>query len=206
MNETRIYLDNAATSWPKPEAVYEAVDRYQRDVGATAGRGAYREADLVDRLVMQTRQRLANLLGSDEPRRIIFTANGSDSLNLAIHGVVRPGDHVITSAVDHNSVLRPLRFLQENRGVEVTRVPCNSLGIVDPDLFRKALQPNTRLIALVHASNVTGAIQPVAEVGTIANRDMAFCTLSTRLSRWGTSRSTSANLALNCWRLQPIKG
>jgi cysteine desulfurase/selenocysteine lyase len=168
MNEQRIYLDNAATSWPKPEAVYEAVDRYQRDIGATAGRGAYREADLVDRTVMQARKRLSSFLGTDDPRRIIFTASGSDSLNMAIHGVVRPGDHVITSAVDHNSVLRPLRFLEENRNVEVTRVPCSPSGIVDPESFRAALRPNTRLIALVHASNVTGAIQPVAEVGAIA--------------------------------------
>jgi cysteine desulfurase family protein len=168
MSEQRIYLDNAATSWPKPETVYEAVDRYQRENGATAGRGAYHHADVVDRVVMQTRKKVANLLGTDDPTRIIFTASGTDSLNMAIHGVVRPGDHVITSAVDHNSVLRPLRFLEENRGVEVTRVPCRADGIVDPDTFRAALRPNTRLIALVHASNVTGAIQPVEEVGAIA--------------------------------------
>jgi cysteine desulfurase family protein len=168
MSERRIYLDNAATSWPKPEAVYEAVDRYQRENGATAGRGAYRDADVVDRTVMQTRKKLANFLGTDDPTRIIFTASGTDSLNMAIHGVVRSGDHVITSAVDHNSVLRPLRFLEENRQVEVSRVPCGADGIVDPESFRAALRPNTRLIALVHASNVTGAIQPVEQVGAIA--------------------------------------
>ena len=119
MNSRRIYLDNAATSWPKPEAVYEAVDYYQRELGATTGRGAYREAEEVERRVRRTRQRLVTFLGADDPHRIIFTANGTESLNLAIHGVLRPGDHVVTSVVDHNSVLRPLRFLVEQRGIEV---------------------------------------------------------------------------------------
>ncbi|MHB8973686.1 MAG: aminotransferase class V-fold PLP-dependent enzyme [Pirellulaceae bacterium] len=168
MTSRRIYLDNAATSWPKPETVYEAVDRYQRELGATAGRGAYREADEVDRRVQLTRQRLVEFLGAADPRRVIFTANGTESLNLAIHGILRPGDHVITSVVDHNSVLRPLRFLEEQRGIEVERVPCDPRGVLDPDTIRRALRPNTRLIALVHASNVTGALQPIEEVGQIA--------------------------------------
>ena len=168
MNSRRIYLDNAATSWPKPEAVYEAVDGYQRELGATSGRGAYREADEVDRRVRLTRQRLVEFLGAVDPQRIIFTANGTESLNLAIHGLLRPGDHVVTSVVDHNSVLRPLRFLVEQRGIEVDRVPCDRWGIVGPEAIERALRPNTRLIALVHASNVTGALQPIEEVGQIA--------------------------------------
>ena len=134
MNSRRIYLDNAATSWPKPEAVYEAVDYYQRELGATAGRGAYREAEEVERRVRRTRQRLVTFLGGDDPHRIVFTANGTESLNLAIHGVLRPGDHVVTSVVDHNSVLRPLRFLMEQRGIEVDRRAVRSVdGIVDPE-------------------------------------------------------------------------
>ncbi|MHB8953691.1 MAG: aminotransferase class V-fold PLP-dependent enzyme [Pirellulaceae bacterium] len=168
MNSRRIYLDNAATSWPKPEAVYEAVDRYQRELGATAGRGAYREADEVDRRVRLTRQRLVEFLGARDAHRIIFTANGTESLNLALHGLLRPGDHVITSVVDHNSVLRPLRFLMEQRGIEVDRIACDACGVIDPQAVERALRPTTRLIALVHASNVTGALQPVAEVGQIA--------------------------------------
>ena len=168
MNQRRIYLDNAATSWPKPEAVYAAVDHYQRELGATAGRGAYREADDVERRVRATRQRLVRLIGGEEPQRIVFTTNGTESLNLVLHGLLRPGDHVITSVVDHNSVLRPLRFLMEQRGIAVDRVPCDGRGIVDPASGAQAIRSSTRLIALVHASNVPGALQPVAEVGRIA--------------------------------------
>lgn len=168
MSDRRIYLDNAATSWPKPEAVYEVVDWYQREVGATTGRGAYREADEATRRVRTTRERLARLLGVARPDHIVFTANGTESLNLALHGVLRPGDHVITSVVDHNSVLRPLRFLEEHREIAVDRVPCSRDGIVDPQAMRRAIRPRTRMIALVHASNVTGALQPIEEVGALA--------------------------------------
>ena len=168
MNQRRIYLDNAATSWPKPEAVYAAVDHYQRELGATAGRGAYREADDVERRVRATRQRLVRLIGGEEPQRIVFTTNGTESLNLVLHGLLRPGDHVITSVVDHNSVLRPLRFLMEQRGIAVDRVPCDGRGIVDPASVAQAIRSSTRLIALVHASNGPGALPRVAEVGRIA--------------------------------------
>ncbi len=174
MTSTRIYLDNAATSWPKPQSVYEAVDYYQRELGATTGRGAYREADEVEREVARTRLQLVELIGADEPQRVVFTANGTESLNLAIHGILRPGDHVVTSVVDHNSVLRPLRFLQERMGIEVDRVPCGADGIVDPEDIRRALKPNTRLIALVHASNVTGALQPIESVGQIAEQSGVY--------------------------------
>jgi cysteine desulfurase family protein len=171
----RIYLDNAATSWPKPNAVYQAVDRYMRVVGAPAGRGVYGEAVEVERLVAQARQHLARLIGVDEPRRMIFTVNGTDSLNLALHGLLRPGDHVVTSVCEHNSVLRPLRHLQQKLGLEVTRVGCDSLGIVSAEDIAAVVQPTTRLIALTHASNVTGGLQPVAEVGRIAaERDILF--------------------------------
>lgn len=168
MDPHRIYLDNAATSWPKPETVYQAVEHCLRKLGAPAGRGAYREASEVERLVDDARRRLTRLIGAEERRRIIFTHNGTEALNLGLHGLLREGDHVVTSVVEHNSVLRPLRFLEENRGVTVTRVPCGADGIVDPNEFRKAIGPPTRLFVLTHVSNVTGAIQPVAEVGRIA--------------------------------------
>jgi cysteine desulfurase family protein len=171
----RIYLDNAATSWPKPPTVYEAVDRYQRELGAAAGRAAYREASEVGRLVADARRGVARLIGAEDSSRVVFTLNGTDSLNQAIHGVVRPGDHVITTVVEHNSVLRPLRYLEENAGVRVTRVPCDSRGIVDPGDIEAAITPQTTLIAMLHASNVTGALQPAAEVGRIARRrDVLF--------------------------------
>ena len=165
----RIYLDNAATSWPKPESVYCAVTRALRELGAPAGRGTYAEATEVERLLQETRRATALLLGAQEPRSIVFTANGTDSLNLAIHGMLRPGDHVVTSMAEHNSTLRPLRQAQDHQNVNVTRVPCNGEGFVDPDDIRAAIQPDTRMIALVHVSNVTGAIQPVVEVGKIAS-------------------------------------
>jgi cysteine desulfurase/selenocysteine lyase len=168
MTPPRIYLDNAATSWPKPERVYRAIDDYQRRLGAPAGRGTYAEASETERMVSSCRQRISRLVGGPEPSRVIFTHNGTDSLNLVLHGVLRPGDHVVTSVCEHNSVLRPLRFLAEHRGVETTYVPCDGAGQVDPNEFRQALRPSTRLFALVHGSNVTGALQPVAEVGQIA--------------------------------------
>lgn len=164
----RIYLDNAATSWPKPPAVYEAVDRYQRTLGAAAGRGAYRDASEVERQVLETRRRLAQLTGLPDPRRVIFTLNGTDSLNLALHGLLRPGDHVVTSVAEHNSTLRPLRHLEAKLGIEVTRVDCDGHGLVDVDEYRRALRSNTRLLSLVHVSNVTGAIQPIGEIGRLA--------------------------------------
>jgi cysteine desulfurase/selenocysteine lyase len=170
MNPPRIYLDNAATSWPKPPAVNTAVTRYLHDLGAPAGRSTYREATEVERLLHDTRRRAAEWIGAGDPKRIIFTANGTDSLNLALHGLLQPGDHVVTTVVEHNSVLRPLRYLEEHRDVQVTRVACDWLGIVDPDDIAAALRDNTRLIAMIHASNVTGAVQPIAEVGRLARQ------------------------------------
>ncbi len=164
----RIYLDNAATSWPKPEAVYRAVDDYQRQLGSPAGRGSYAEAAQTERIIASCRKKIAELIGAGDPSRIIFTLNGTDSLNLALHGVLRPGDHVVTTVCEHNSVLRPLRFLAEHREVSTTYVPCDAEGFVDPDAIRAAIAPHTRMIALVHVSNVTGAIQPVEDVGKIA--------------------------------------
>lgn len=170
MNETtaRIYLDNAATSWPKPESVYLAIDAYQRQIGAAAGRGAYGQATEVERLVGDARHRVGQLIGVPVGHPVIFTCNGTEALNLALHGVLRPGDHVITTETEHNSVLRPLRELERLRGVELTIVPCDDYGVVDPRAVQRAIRPRTRLIAMIHASNVTGALQPVADVGQIA--------------------------------------
>ena len=164
----RIYLDNAATSWPKPETVYDAVDHDLRHLGAPAGRSGYAEAAEVSKRIEAARVRLAGMLGLDDPTHVIFTANGTDSLNLAIHGLVRPGDHVVTTVVEHNSVLRPLTNLAHTADVSVTRVGCNAAGVVDPEEVREALGPSTRLVAISHASNVTGALQRVEEVARIA--------------------------------------
>jgi cysteine desulfurase/selenocysteine lyase len=174
MTKPRIYLDNAATTWPKPESVYDAVDRYQREIGAPNGRSGYREAQESNRIVEKARLGVAALIGASEPSHIIFGLNCTDMLNMAIRGVVRPGDHVVTTVCDHNSVLRPLRAMREEADVTVTYVPCDRQGYVAPDNVRAAIQPNTRLVAVNHASNVTGAIQPVAEIGRIVRASDAL--------------------------------
>jgi cysteine desulfurase family protein len=170
----RIYLDNAATSWPKPEPVYAAVDRYQRDIGAAAGRGAYRDAIEAQRVVDDARRRCANLLSVSDPSRIVFGSNGTDALNLALHGLLRPGDHVITTVCEHNSVLRPLAELSRTRGVEVTHVGCDAQGYVDPQEIKRAINSSTRLIAVAHASNVTGALQPIREIVSLSEQALTL--------------------------------
>lgn len=166
----RTYLDNAATSWPKPEGVMTAMDRYHRELGVAAGRGATRAASEVDSVIARCRLRAANLLGAESSDRIIFTFNGTDSLNFALHGVLKASDHVIASTLEHNSVLRPLSELRQRLGIETTLIAPESNGRVEPTKFREALRPNTRLIALLHASNVTGIVQPIEDVGIIAKQ------------------------------------
>jgi cysteine desulfurase family protein len=169
-NPPRIYLDNAATSWPKPEAVYQAVDAYQRELGVAVGRGATQAAVRLQSIVERCRQRAARLLGASSAERIIFTFNGTDSLNQAIHGLLAAGDHVVTSVAEHNSVLRPLRSAIERLGIDVTYLPVDAEGIVDPAAAVQAIRPGTKLVALTHISNVTGAIQPIVDVGEIAHQ------------------------------------
>ena len=166
----RIYVDNAATSWPKPETVYSAIDHYMRECGAPAGRSAYTDAVDAARSVDHARKLTAKLLGVSDPHRVAFSLNGTDALNMAIHGIVQPNDHVVTTEVEHNSVLRPLRFVEDSRGVEVTRVPCDSKGFIDPGDINAAIRTNTKLVAITHASNVTGMIQPIEEIGVIVRR------------------------------------
>ena len=167
---SRIYLDNAATSWPKPEGVYQAVDAFQRESGAAVGRGATQAAVGLQSTVDRCRQRAARLLGAESAERIVFTFNGTDSLNLAIHGLLAPGDHVVTSVAEHNSVLRPLRFAADRIDVIVDYLPVGPDGVVDPSSAVEVIRPETKLVALTHVSNVTGAIQPIADVGEIARK------------------------------------
>lgn len=167
---SRCYLDNAATSWPKPEGVLAAMDRYHRELGVAAGRGATRAASEVDATIARCRQRAAQFFNAESSDRILFTFNGTDSLNVAIHGVLKPGDHVVSSTLEHNSVLRPLSELRRRIGIETTFIEPEANGRVEPTKFREALRPNTKLVALLHASNVTGIIQPVDEVGAISQQ------------------------------------
>lgn len=139
-----------------------------RRLGAGAGRSPYAEATEATRSVEAARRACARLLGILEPSRLIFTSNGTSALNLAIHGILRPGDHVVTTVVEHNSVLRPLTAWRDRGEITLTYVPCDGSGCVDPDDVRRAIEPTTRLIAVSHASNVTGAIQPIAHIATLA--------------------------------------
>ncbi len=172
----RLYLDNSATSFPKPEAVLEAMIHYARDIGASAGRGAYREAIRSAEILARCRTLLARLFHAPKPESFLFTLNATDALNLAIKGLLRPGDHAIATWMDHNSVLRPLNALRDRIGITTTIVSCDPrTGLVDPDDICRAIEPKTRLIVVVHASNVTGTVQPIAEIGRIAReRDIAF--------------------------------
>ncbi len=174
MSPKRIYLDNSATSWPKPEAVYDAVDHYQREIGAPNGRSGYSHAQQSNQIVDRARRGVAALIGAKDPTQVVFGFNCTDVLNMAIRGIVRPGDHVVTTVCDHNSVLRPLRALSEESGVEITYVPCDAEGYLSPDDFRAAIRPETRLVAVNHASNVTGCIQPIDEIGRVVRESQAF--------------------------------
>ncbi len=167
-----IYFDNAATSWPKPAGVAEAMTHFLTEVGANPGRAAHRLAVEAGRLVYGAREAVAELFHTADPLRVVFGANVTEALNLALTGLLRPGEHVVTSSMEHNAVMRPLRAL-ERQGVELTVIPCSPAGLLDPAEIAAAIRPNTVLIVLNHASNVTGTLLPVAEAGRIArDRDL----------------------------------
>ncbi len=174
MSPRRLYMDNAATSFPKPREVLGAMTRYTREIGASAGRGAYREALETGSLIAECRRRLCKLFHGERAEHFIFTLNCTDALNLAIKGLIDPAarSHVICAEIDHNSVLRPLQALGDRGWVEQTRVKIEpSTGLVDPDDVRKAIRQNTKLIAIGHASNVTGTVQPIRQIGAIAREN-----------------------------------
>ncbi|MSN25774.1 MAG: aminotransferase class V-fold PLP-dependent enzyme [Geobacter sp.] len=158
-----IYLDNAATSFPKPENVYQAVIDAMREVGASPGRGGHRRSLEAGRIMFMARETVAGLFSIPDSSRIIFTHNATGALNLALHGILTAGDHVVTTSMEHNSLLRPLHALQ-NTGVEVTIVEAGSDGLVSPDDVKSAIRSNTRMIAVGHVSNVCGAIQPIRQL------------------------------------------
>ena len=169
-----IYLDNAATSFPKPPSVYQCLREHFERYGASPGRGSYRMAREAETMVQETRQLLARLFRIHEPERIVFTLNATDALNMAIKGVVVPTDEVITTVLEHNSVTRPLNRLEHKGLIRVTRVEVLSEGLIDPDQIRRALTARTKLVAVIHGSNVTGAVQPIAAIGRIVREHGAL--------------------------------
>jgi len=166
MNEL-IYLDNSATTFPKPDVVYTFMSDFYRKHGVNPGRSGFDAAIETEDLIMTTRKMLTKLFNGDDPNRLTFSYNASDSLNMIIQGLTEQGDHVITTKLEHNSVLRPLYHLEQDKRIEVTRIPFNSHGYVDPDDFRKAIRKNTKFIVVNHCSNVIGTIQPVEDIGKI---------------------------------------
>ena len=168
--ERVVYFDNAATSWPKPSQVQSAMVEFLARVGGSPGRSGHRMSIAASRLIGDARDALAQLFNVADPSRIVFTKNSTEALNIAILGWLQPGDHVITTGVEHNSVMRPLRFLEEQGRIELTVVPCSpATGGLDPDDVRRALRPKTRLLAIVHASNVIGTLLPIREIGAIGH-------------------------------------
>jgi cysteine desulfurase / selenocysteine lyase len=161
-----LYLDNAATSHPKPQTVYERVRYALEEVGASPGRGAYRLAREASGILTDARKKLATLFAIPDPEQIVFTANATDSINVVLKGWLRPGERVVISSLEHNSVVRPLARLAQT-GVTVETVPNSPGGRLDLDYFRRLLTPPPRLVVLVHASNVNGALQPVEEVAQL---------------------------------------
>jgi cysteine desulfurase family protein len=162
-----IYFDNAATSWPKPPGVAEAMVHFMDEVGANAGRSGHRLAVEAGRIVYDAREAVADLFNAPDPLRVVFGLNVTEAMNLALCGYLRPGDHVITSSMEHNAVMRPLRQL-EREGVELTVLPCSPEGFLDPATIEPEVRPNTAMIVLNHASNVIGSLLPIAEAGRIA--------------------------------------
>ncbi|MEJ2470143.1 MAG: aminotransferase class V-fold PLP-dependent enzyme [Desulfuromonadales bacterium] len=159
-----IYLDNAATSFPKPEPVIEAVVDHLRQSAANPGRGGHQLALRAGRLVMECRESLAAFFGIDDASRIAFTANATEAINLGLFGLLQPGDRVVTTSMEHNAVVRPLRALSD-QGVEVVRVMADARGFVDPRTLYQTCGQDTRLLIMTHCSNVTGTLQAIEEIG-----------------------------------------
>jgi cysteine desulfurase family protein len=175
MKRNILYFDNAATSWPKPETTIQTVDSCLRETGGSPGSSGHSLSIDAGRVIFNAREALAGLLGIDDPLRIVLTKNATEALNIAVFGLLKPGDHVITSSMEHNSVMRPLRAMEAN-GVDLTVLPCSTAGELDPGVIVPAIKKNTKAIILTHASNVTGTIIPVADIGRIAREHgLVFC-------------------------------
>ncbi len=164
-----IYLDNAATSWPKPETVYRASDEALRR-GGSPGRSGHKLSNAAGRTVEEARIALARLFNAPKPDRIVFTLNATDALNLALKGILKNGDHVITSSMEHNSVARPLEALR-SIGVEVTKVAMSPISGVDIQDVSAAIKENTKLMVFSHVSNVTGTVNPIADIGKLCHEN-----------------------------------
>ena len=160
-----IYLDNGATSFPKPEAVYAFMDKFYRQKGVSPGRSGYDLSIETGNIVEDTRTLLTRYFNGTDPRRLVFSSNSTDALNIAISGILQPGDHAISTLLEHNSVLRPLYHQSVYNDVQVDYLPFDGKGFVNPKELVSRFKPNTRLVVVNHASNVIGTVQPIREIG-----------------------------------------
>ncbi|MGB4224255.1 MAG: aminotransferase class V-fold PLP-dependent enzyme [Syntrophorhabdus sp.] len=169
MLQRLIYLDNAATTFPKPASVLNRMVEIYLQMGVSPGRGSYDMAVEAEEMVTNTRQKLAHFFGAPDPDRVIFTNNATDALNILLQGMLKPGDHVVSTRLEHNSVLRPLNHLHMKGIIEYDLVPFDANGFVDPGDILRSIRTNTKLVIMCHASNVLGTIQPVQEVGRLCS-------------------------------------
>lgn len=170
----KIYLDNASTSFPKPKCVADEVYKYMTEIGCNINRGCYEAAYSVEEIVYNTRQLLANMFGAPDCKNVVFTKNITESLNVIIKGLLKPGDHVLVSSMEHNAVMRPLVLLEQS-GISFSRIPCSTAGELDTSALPSLLRENTKAVIMTHASNVCGTIMPLQEVGMFCkNHSLAF--------------------------------
>lgn len=164
-----IYLDNPATSWPKPEVLTKTMNNFINNIGANPGRAGHQLAIESGELLFDAREAIAKLFSATNPLNVAFMSNITEALNCALVGILKPGDHIITSSMEHNSVMRPLRFL-EKQGVIATVIKCDSKGYLNPDEIIKSITTRTKMVCINHASNVTGTIQPIKKIGSICKK------------------------------------
>ena len=169
-----IYLDNAATTWPKPPEVHQFMGDFYRDFGVNPGRSGYDRALEAEEVVQRCRTALTQFFNGDDPNRLVFAYNATDALNLVLKGVLHQGGHAITTNLEHNSVLRPLWHLSQSGSVSTTHIPFDNRGFIDPDDINKAIRPDTKLVIINHGSNVIGTIQPLEEIGKICKKRGVF--------------------------------
>ena len=162
-----IYLDNGATSFPKPEGVYTFMDRFFRENGVSPGRSGYDLSIETGNIIEDARKALTRYFNGKDPKRLIFSLNSTDAINLAVAGLLKPGDHAVTTMIEHNAVLRPLYHASVYHHVDVDYVPFDGKGFVDPDDFIPRFKKNTRLVVVNHGSNVIGTLQPIREIGKL---------------------------------------
>lgn len=172
--ENMIYLDNAATSYPKPKEVYDFMDEFYRKHGVNPGRSGYDATLETEEVVYNTRKMLTEFFNGTDPNRLTFSYNASDSLNMIIQGMVDKGDHVVSTNLEHNSVLRPLNVLERDGVCEVTYIPFDRNGYMDPEEIKKAIKPNTKMVVLNHGSNVIGTVQDLSAIGTLCRESRVY--------------------------------